>query len=221
MTRLLLVEDDEILGDGIKKVLQHRGEEVTWVKDGPSALASITAGGHELLLLDLNLPGISGFDVVRSVRSSGNEIPILVLTARGEIADRVRALDSGADDYMVKPFDIAELGARIRALKRRASGILDDRILHGDLVLDRAAHSVSLADQPVFLSAREFDLLQILLENRGRVLSRKQLEEKLYGWDEEVASNAIEVHVHNIRKKLTIDLIRTIRGVGYMIEKCD
>ena len=135
MTRLLLVEDDEILGDGLKKVLQHRGEEVTWVKDGPSALASITAGGHELLLLDLNLPGISGFDVVRSVRSSGNEIPILVLTARGEIADRVRALDSGADDYIVKPFDIAELGARIRALKRRASGILDDRILHGDLVI--------------------------------------------------------------------------------------
>lgn len=221
MTRLLLVEDDTLLGDGIRKVLLQRGDEVEWVQDGESALASVSEGGQDLILLDLNLPGISGFEILQRVRSSGSDLPILVLTARGEVADRVRALDCGADDYLIKPFDIDELCARIRALRRRASGMTDDRLYHGELVMDISAHVVMLAEKPVALSVREFGLLQILLENRGRVLSRKQLEEKLYGWEDEVASNSIEVHVHNLRKKLPCNLIRTVRGVGYIVEKAE
>ncbi|MCB1879308.1 MAG: response regulator transcription factor [Gammaproteobacteria bacterium] len=221
MTRLLLVEDDALLGDGIRKILVQRGDEVEWAQDGESALASVAEGGQELILLDLNLPGISGLDILQRLRSAGNDIPILVLTARGEVADRVRALDYGADDYLIKPFDIDELSARIRALRRRASGVTDDRLCHGELIMDISAHVVQLAEQPVALSVREFGLLQILLENRGRVLSRKQLEERLYGWEDEIASNSIEVHVHNLRKKLAGDLIRTVRGVGYVIEKAE
>ncbi|MCB1831566.1 MAG: response regulator transcription factor [Gammaproteobacteria bacterium] len=221
MTRLLLVEDDALLGDGIRKILVQRGDEVEWARDGESALASMAQGGQELILLDLNLPGISGLDILQRLRSAGNDIPILVLTARGEVADRVRALDCGADDYLIKPFDIDELSARIRALRRRASGVTDDRLCHGELIMDISAHVVQLAEQPVALSVREFGLLQILLENRGRVLSRKQLEERLYGWEDEIASNSIEVHVHNLRKKLAGDLIRTVRGVGYVIEKAE
>ena len=221
MTRLLLVEDDALLGDGIRKILVQRGDEVEWAQDGESALASVAEGGQELILLDLNLPGISGLDILQRLRSAGNDIPILVLTARGEVADRVRALDYGADDYLIKPFDIDELSARIRALRRRASGVTDDRLCHGELIMDISAHVVQLAEQPVALSVREFGLLQILLENRGRVLSRKQLEERLYGWEDEIASNSVEVHVHNLRKKLAGDLIRTVRGVGYVIEKAE
>ncbi|MCP5426647.1 MAG: response regulator transcription factor [Chromatiaceae bacterium] len=221
MTRLLLVEDDALLGDGIRKILVQRGDEVEWAQDGESALASVAEGGQELILLDLNLPGISGLDILQRLRSAGNDIPILVLTARGEVADRVRALDYGADDYLIKPFAIDELSARIRALRRRASGVTDDRLCHGELIMDISAHVVLLAEQPVALSVREFGLLQILLENRGRVLSRKQLEERLYGWEDEIASNSVEVHVHNLRKKLAGDLIRTVRGVGYVIEKAE
>jgi len=221
MTRLLLVEDDEILGDGIRKILTHRGDDVEWVRDGQSALASLVDAGHELVLLDLNLPGVSGFDILQMVRASGNEIPILVLTARGDVVDRVRALDCGADDYLIKPFDIDELSARIRALRRRASGMTDERLCHGELVVDTSAHLVFLAEEPIALSIREFSLLQILLEYRGRVLSRKQLEEKLYGWEDEIASNSVEVHIHNLRKKLGCELIRTVRGVGYIIEKAE
>ena len=221
MTRLLLVEDDALLGDGIRKILVQRGDEVEWAQDGESALASVAEGGQELILLDLNLPGISGLDILQRLRSAGNDIPILVLTARGEVADRVRALDYGADDYLIKPFAIDELSARIRALRRRASGVTDDRLCHGELTMDISAHVVQLAEQPVALSVREFGLLQILLENRGRVLSRKQLEERLYGWEDEIASNSVEVHVHNLRKKLAGDLIRTVRGVGYVIEKAE
>ena len=173
MTRLLLVEDDALLGDGIRKILVQRGDEVEWAQDGESALASVAEGGQELILLDLNLPGISGLDILQRLRSAGNDIPILVLTARGEVADRVRALDYGADDYLIKPFAIDELSARIRALRRRASGVTDDRLCHGELIMDISAHVVLLAEQPVALSVREFGLLQILLENRGRVLSRK------------------------------------------------
>ncbi|MCP5407230.1 MAG: response regulator transcription factor [Chromatiaceae bacterium] len=219
MTKLLLIEDDDLLGDGIRKILVQRGDQVEWVRDGESALASISDGGQDLVLLDLNLPGLSGFEILQKVRASKNDIPILVLTARGEVADRVRALDSGADDYLIKPIDIDELGARIRALRRRASGGSDDFLCHGKLTMDTAAHVVSLAGKPVTLSVREFGLLQILLENRGRVLSRKQLEEKLYGWGDEIASNSVEVHIHNLRKKLESELIQTVRGVGYIIEK--
>jgi len=221
MTRLLLVEDDELLGDGIRKILVQRGDKVDWVRDGRSALASVSEGDRDLMILDLNLPDISGFEILQNVRSSNSDFPILVLTARSDVTDRVRALDFGADDYLVKPFDIDELSARIRALLRRASGMVDDHLRQGKLVMDVPACIVSLAGQPISLSTREFCLLQILLENRGRVLSRKRLEEKLYGWDEEVASNSIEVHVHNLRKKLAYDLIRTVRGVGYIIEKTE
>ena len=219
MSRLLLVEDDELLGDGIRKVLIQRGDQVNWVRDGQGALAALSAGGQDLILLDLNLPDVSGFEILQNIRSAQNDIPILVLTARGDIADRVRALDCGADDYLIKPFNIDELCARIRALRRRASGMTDDRLCHGELVMDTSTHIVLLSGKPITLSTREFDLLQILLENRGRVLSRNRLEEKLYGRDDEVVSNSIEVHVHNLRKKLGCDLIRTVRGVGYIIEK--
>ncbi|MCB1850165.1 MAG: response regulator [Gammaproteobacteria bacterium] len=221
MSRLLLVEDDELLGDGIKKVLSQRGDQIAWVTDGRSALAALADGIWDLLLLDLNLPDMSGFDIVRKIRSAKNCLPILILSARDEINDRVRALDYGADDYLIKPFDVEELSARIRALLRRAAGVTDDQLHHGELTMNISTRVVLLAENQVPLSTREFDLLQILLENRGRVLSRNQLEERLYARWDEVTSNSVEVHIHNIRKKLGSDLIRTLRGVGYLIDKAD
>ncbi|MCB1761932.1 MAG: response regulator [Gammaproteobacteria bacterium] len=221
MSRLLLVEDDELLGDGIKKVLSQRGDQIAWVTDGRSALAALADDIWDLLLLDLNLPDMSGFDIVRKIRSAKNCLPILILSARDEIHDRVRALDYGADDYLIKPFDVEELSARIRALLRRAAGVTDDQLHHGELTMNTSTRVVLLAGNQIPLSAREFDLLQILLENRGRVLSRNQLEERLYARWDEVTSNSVEVHIHNIRKKLGSDLIRTLRGVGYLIDKAD
>lgn len=217
--RILLVEDDALLGDGICVGLTQAGFTVDWVKDGKAGLAAVSAGWHELIILDLGLPGISGQELLSSLRKDGHDIPVLILTARDTVDQRVAGLDAGADDYMTKPFDLDELSARLRALLRRRSGRTAPLLTHGDIVLDPAAHATTFQGEAVNLSHREFSMLQLLLESAGRVLSRQHFEENLYGWDEEIESNAIEVHIHHLRKKLGSDLIRTVRGVGYTIDK--
>jgi DNA-binding response OmpR family regulator len=174
---------------------------------------------YDVMLLDLNIPWLSGLEVLARLRAEGNQIPILVLTARSEVVDRVQALDGGADDYVVKPFDIEELCARIRALHRRHSGQDEEILRHGDLVLDPSAHTVTIQNNEVSLSVKEFDILQSLMENMGRVMSRRKLSEKIYCLEDDVESNTIEVHIHHLRKKLGDHPIRTVRGVGYVIEK--
>jgi len=217
--RLLLVEDDELLGNGLQVGLQQSGYAVDWVKDGQSAELFLGAGTYDLMILDIGLPKRSGLEVLKSLRGAGNPLPVLLLTARDTVEDKVAGLDSGADDYLVKPFDLDELAARIRALLRRRSGRSEPVIRHRDIVLDPASHAVTHAGRPVELAPREFAVLQQLLENRGRVLSRAQLEQNLYSWKDEVDSNAVEVHIHHLRRKLWPELIRTIRGVGYVIDK--
>lgn len=217
--RILLVEDDALLGDGICVGLTQAGFTVDWVKDGKSGLAAVSAGWHELIILDLGLPGISGQELLSSLRKDGHDIPVLILTARDTVEQRIAGLDAGADDYMTKPFDLDELSARLRALLRRRSGRTAPLLTHGDIVLDPAAHAITFQGEAVNLSHREFSMLQLLLESAGRVLSRQHFEENLYGWDEEIESNAIEVHIHHLRKKLGSGLIRTVRGVGYTIDK--
>ena len=216
---LLLVEDDELLGDGVQSVLQRRGMGIDWVRDGISAMQSLRTSRYDILLLDLNIPWLSGLEVLTRLREEGNRIPVLVLTARSEVVDRVAALDCGADDYVVKPFDIDELCARIRALHRRAQGEESLLMRHGDLVLDPSARTVVVRGNEVHLSAKEFDILQTLMENAGRVMSRSKLSEKVYCLEDEVESNALEVHIHHLRKKLGDHPIRTVRGVGYVIER--
>ncbi len=217
--RILLVEDDELLGNGVYTGLGQDGYAVDWVKDGEAAELFLRSGEYELVILDLGLPKRSGVEVLRDLRAAGNEIPVLILTARDSIEDKVVGLDSGADDYMIKPFDLEELNARIRALMRRRSGRAEATIRHGDLVIDPASHTVEQTGKPVELSPREFTLLQKLVDNAGRVMSRGQLEQSLYSWKDEVDSNAIEVHIHHLRKKLGSKLIRTVRGVGYILDK--
>ena len=217
--RLLLVEDDTMIGDSVRQGLRQDGFAVDWVQDGEAAELALRTTEYALILLDLGLPKKSGLEVLRTLRRTGNPIPVLILTARDAVADRVRGLDDGADDYLVKPFALDELAARIRALLRRHSGRADPLIMYGDLVLNPATHQVTWRGQDVALSGREFAVLQALLERPGAVLSRVQLEERLYGWEEEVASNAVEVHIHHLRHKLDPALIRTIRGVGYMVPK--
>ncbi len=217
--RLLLVEDDTMIGDSVRQGLRQDGFAVDWVQDGETAELALRTTAYALILLDLGLPQKSGLEVLRTLRRTGNPIPVLILTARDAVADRVRGLDDGADDYLVKPFALDELAARIRALLRRHSGRADPLITYGDLILNPAMHQVTWRGQDVALSGREFAVLQALLERPGAVLSRVQLEERLYGWEEEVASNAVEVHIHHLRHKLDPALIRTIRGVGYMVPK--
>jgi len=217
--RLLLVEDDKLLGDGIQAGLIQAGYAVDWMETGESAEAALQTEDYELMILDIGLPGRSGLEVLKSLRSTQNDLPVLILTARDTVSDRVTGLDAGADDYLIKPFDLAELNARIRALVRRRKGRATPVIEHGNLILDPAAHTVTVDSSPVNLSQREFAILQMLLENRGKVLSRTRLEEGLYAWGEEVESNAVEVYIHHLRKKLGSSLIRTLRGVGYVIDK--
>ena len=217
--RILLVEDDPQLGDGLTVGLRQAGFAVDWVKDGNAADHALHAESFDLVVLDLGLPRLSGMEVLSRARQRGQAMPILILTARDATGDKVSGLDAGADDYLVKPIDLDELTARLRALARRSAGRAAPLLSHGDLALDPAAHVVTLAGQPVELSSREFSLLQMLLENTGRVLSRTQLEQSLYGWRDEPDSNALEVHIHHLRKKLGSDLIRTLRGVGYTIAK--
>ena len=217
--RILLVEDDPQLGDGLTIGLRQAGFAVDWVKDGNSADHALQSETFDLIVLDLGLPRLSGMEVLSRARSRRQTLPVLILTARDATGDKVSGLDAGADDYLVKPVDLDELAARIRALTRRSAGRAAPLLTRGDLTLDPAAHSVTLAGAPVELSSREFSLLQMLLENAGRVLSRSQLEQSVYGWRDEPDSNALEVHIHHLRKKLGSELIRTLRGVGYTIPK--
>ena len=217
--RLLLVEDDELLGDGVKTGLTREGFTVDWLKDGASAQHALKSEAFECIVLDLGLPKMSGLSLLQSIRSEGNITPVLILTARETIEDRVKGLDGGADDYLTKPFDLDELCARIRALVRRSGGRAESKIHFRNVVVDPASHSVTVNNEPVKFPRREFALLVKLLENQGHVLSREQLMQSIYGWEEDVDSNALEVHIHNLRKKLDANYIRTIRGVGYMIEK--
>lgn len=217
--RLLLVEDDPMIGDSVRKGLRQDGFTVDWVRDGRSAEAALGDRVHDLVLLDLGLPGKGGLDVLRALRDKGNAVPVLILTARDAVADRVAGLNAGADDYLVKPFDLDELVARIRALLRRQAGRADAVVRHGALVLNPVSHQATFNDQPLSLSAREFALLQALLDRPGAVFSVSQLQDKIYGWDDEVGSNTIEVYVHSLRKKLGTGFIKNVRGVGYMIPK--
>jgi two-component system response regulator QseB len=215
--RLLLIEDDRMLGSGLQAGLRQKGWAVDWVRDGSLADEALRGEPYDVVLLDLGLPGKGGLDVLRGLRARGGSVPVLILTAQDAVSDRVTGLDAGADDYLVKPFDLDEVAARVRALHRRSGGRAEPRLELGGLSMDPASHEVSLGGAPVSLSAREFALLHALLERPGRPLSRAQLEERLYGWGEEVESNAVEVHVHALRRKLGAHWIRTLRGVGYMI----
>ncbi|MGB4065417.1 MAG: response regulator transcription factor [Azonexus sp.] len=217
--RILLVEDDPELGDGLTVGLRQAGFAVDWLRDGNSADQALQSESFDLVVLDLGLPRLSGMDVLSRARARGLTVPILILTARDATGDKVSGLDAGADDYLVKPIDLDELSARIRALTRRSAGRAAPLLTHGELTVDLAAHSVTLAGQEIELSSREYSLLQMLLENAGRVLTRTQLEQSVYGWRDEPDSNALEVHIHHLRKKLGGDLIRTLRGVGYTIPK--
>ena len=217
--RLLLVEDDQLLGDGICAGLKQDGYTVDWVQDGELADHALQSEHFDAVVLDISLPRLSGIDVLKRLRSRKSLVPVLLLTARDTVADRIEGLDSGADDYLIKPFDLDELNARLRALLRRSSGRATPLLTNGDIVLDPAARRVTLNDQIIELSQREFILLQLLMDNPDRVLSRSRLEETLYGWGEGVESNTLEVHIHHLRKKLGNGLIRTVRGVGYVLEK--
>ncbi len=217
--RILLVEDDQLLGDGLRSGLTQYGYTVDWVKDGQAALHALLTETFDMVVLDLGIPKRSGLDVLKTVRGKNINTPVVILTARETIEDRVKGLDAGADDYLVKPFDLNELCARIRALQRRSKQRAKPKLTHGDITIDLASHTVLLNDQVINISRREFALIQKLLENVGRVISRDQLSQTLYGWGDDVDSNALEVHIHNLRKKFGTKLIRTIRGVGYMIEK--
>ncbi|HFE47804.1 MAG TPA: response regulator transcription factor [Chromatiaceae bacterium] len=217
--RLLLVEDDPLLGDGIQTGLRQDGYTVDWIQNGLEADQAVRIGNFDLIIMDLNLPGLPGLEVLQRLRARGNSTPVLILTARDATSDRVAGLDAGADDYLVKPFDFPELNARLRALLRRSSGRATPIMCNGPLCIDPAAHVVTLDKRPIPLPQREFAILEALLNNAGRVMSRSHIEESIYGWDTEVGSNAIEVHIHHLRKKLGSEWIRTVRGVGYMMEK--
>ena len=217
--RILLVEDDKMLGDGVQAGLGQSGFSVDWVKDGVAGELALKTGEYAGVVLDLGLPRLSGLELLARLRGGGNRVPVLILTARDRVEDRIKGLDSGADDYVVKPFDLDELAARLRALVRRASGEAAPKLRVGEIELDPAARSVTFRGQPVELSVREFALLQELMLNAGRVLSREQLAQRLYSWGEEIESNAIEVHVHHLRRKLAPELLRTVRGVGYLLPR--
>jgi two-component system response regulator QseB len=217
--RLLLAEDDQMIGESVQRGLRQDGYAVDWVRDGVAAERAIADHDYDLVLLDLGLPQKDGIRFLEDLRRRRNRIPVLVLTARDAVSDRVRGLDAGADDYLVKPFDFDELSARIRALVRRQSGRAESEVLIGDLRVNLASHEVFLADVPVALSAREFSLLGALIEQPGVPLSRAQLEEQIYGWNEEVESNAVEVYIHSLRRKLGPDWIRNLRGVGYFVPR--
>jgi len=217
--RILLVEDDALLGEGIQTGLIQDGYTVDWLTDGRTADQALQHNAFDLLVLDLNLPGLSGLDLLKALRSRHSDMPVLILTARDTISDRVAGLDYGADDYLVKPFDLDELSARIRALLRRASGRASPSIVNGELSIYPSSHRVTMNDREITLSQREFAILELLAVNAGRALPRSRIEETLYGWGSDIGSNALEVHIHHLRKKLDNKWIRTIRGVGYMMEK--
>lgn len=215
--RLLLVEDDELLGKGLQAGLAQSGFAVDWTMSGKDAEAAMAATAYDAVVLDIGLPELDGLSLLKARRAARDKTPVLLLTARDTVADRVAGLDAGGDDYLVKPFDLTELQARLRALLRRAKGEAQPALRHGRIILDPAARTVTRDGEPVALSNREFAVLHYLLANAGRVVTRAQIEDSLYGWGGEIDSNAVEVHIHNLRRKLDPDIIRTLRGVGYMI----
>ncbi len=217
--RILLVEDDKLLGDGVQAGLVQSGFIVDWVRDGIAGELALKTGEYAGVVLDLGLPRLSGLDLLERLRRGGNKVPVLILTARDRVEDRVQGLDGGADDYVIKPFDLPELAARLRALVRRASGEAAPKLQVAGVELDPASRRVNFRGREIELSLREFALLQELMLNAGRVLSREQLAQRLYSWGEEIESNAIEVHVHHLRRKLAPELLRTVRGVGYLMPR--
>lgn len=215
--RLLLIEDDTMIGRAVRQGLCDAGFTVDWVMDGRAAELALGNGVYDLALLDLGLPGQDGMAVLHGLRTRGNAVPVLIVTARDAVADRIAGLNAGADDYVLKPFDLDELIARVRALLRRHAGAGSPLLQCGALVLDPVKKEVSLHGEPVALSAREFALLETLMQRPGAVLSREQLEDSIYGWAAEIDSNAVEVHLHKLRRKLGADTIRNVRGVGYKV----
>lgn len=216
--RLLLVEDDPLLGEGLKMALTREGYTVDWLRDGQQALRALATEEFNLVILDLGLPGLDGIEVLSGTRERGITTPVLILTARDAVPDRVAGLDHGADDYLTKPFDIEELAARLRSLLRRKQGRSQPLLIHGDIQIDPAAQLLSKAGQTIDVSQKEFIIIRYLIAHKGRPVSRSRLEEQLYGWDREIESNALEVHIHNLRRKLGSAVIKTVRGVGYKLE---
>ena len=217
--RLLLVEDDSMIGEAARQGLRQEGHTVDWVRDGREADAAATAAPYDVVLLDLGLPRRDGLSLLKSWRTRGVTVPVLIITARDAVSDRVAGLDAGADDYLVKPFDLDELSARVRAVARRLSGRAESIVRIGELEIDSANRHVRWKGAEVNLSPREYALLEALANRPGAYLTRAQLEERLYGWDEEIASNAVEVHIHGLRRKLDPEFIRNVRGMGYTLAK--
>jgi DNA-binding response OmpR family regulator len=215
--RILLVEDDAMIGESVAEGLKAEGYAVDWVRDGQAAEVAVSATPYSLVVLDLGLPRRDGIDVLKGIRERRIDVPVLVMTARDTVRDRIKGLDAGADDYLIKPFDLDELTARARALMRRAAGRSEPVIARGPLSINPATREVTWRGESMSLSAREYALLAALAERPGIVLSRAQLEEKLYGWNESVGSNAVEVHIHNVRRKLGEEVIRNVRGLGYTL----
>lgn len=215
--RVLLIEDDPMIGESMEEALRGERYAVDWVRDGVAAELSIRQGVYDLLVLDLGLPKRQGMDVLRRYRAQGGETPVLIVTARDATAARVEGLDAGADDYLIKPFDVDELLARIRAVLRRRGSRTNSVVSHGGLTVNLAGHDATFNGAPLHLSSREFALLRALLDNPGSVVPKIQLEEKIYGWGEEIESNAIDVYIHHLRKKLGADFIKNVRGVGYKL----
>ena len=217
--RVLLVEDDRMIGEVVDQALKDASYAVDWVRDGQTALTTLETQPYGIVLLDLGLPKKDGFEVLRTIRAKKNPVPLLVITARDALEDRIRGLDSGADDYVIKPFEMAELLARMRAVVRRKAGVSGPAMTNGSLSLDPATHEVSLDGQPTRLSSREFSLLHALMVRPGAILSRAELEDRIYGWNAEVESNAVEFLIHALRKTLGSDAIKNFRGVGWMVSK--
>ena len=217
--RVLLVEDDRMIGEAINQALKNATYAVDWVRDGQGASDALQTHAYGLVLLDLGLPGRDGLEVLRSLRSRSNGVPVVIITARDELEDRVFGLDAGADDYVLKPFEMAELLARMRAVVRRKAGIAGPVLSNGSLTLDPASREVTVNGEPTRLSAREFSLLHALMIRPGAILSRSELEDRIYGWNEEVESNVVEFLIHALRKKLGSDAVKNVRGMGWMVSK--
>mgnify|MGYP001042066530 CR=1 FL=1 len=215
--RILLIEDDRLIGDGIRAGLGKLGFSLDWFTDGPTGREALRAAPYDAVILDLSLPGLDGMALLRAWRAGGRDTPVLILTARDALNERVAGLQAGADDYLCKPFALVEVAARLQALIRRRHGHLTRHLTHGALAFDPAARSVTLAGEPVTLTPKELAVLELLLTHKGRVLARSLIQDKLYSWDEEVSSNAVEVHIHHLRRKLGNTLIRTVHGVGYTL----
>ncbi|MGH8217352.1 MAG: response regulator transcription factor [Steroidobacteraceae bacterium] len=217
--RVLLVEDDRMIAEAVRTALQEDGHTVDWMRDGASAATALASSSFDIVLLDLGLPRRGGLEVLREARARGISTPVIIITARDDVQSRIAGLDSGADDYVVKPFDLDELAARMRSVLRRGAGRGEPLIEHAGIRLNPATREVSYRGAPVQLSAREYAVLEALLLRPGAILSRAQIEDRLYGWGGEIESNAVEVYIHSLRRKLESETIRTVRGVGYCVPK--